>query len=396
MTKRKIAIVSTHPIQYNAPWFKLLNQRENVVVKVFFTWSQSQESVSDHKFGKEIKWDIPLLEGYSYEFVENKAKDPGSHHFMGIKCPRLIDSIKTFSPDVILVFGWNFISHFNVMRYFKGKIPIWFRGDSTLLDEQPGIKTQLRRIALRFVYRYVDKSLYVGKANKAYFLKHGLKEQQLLYVPHAVDNNRFKGTNSSYDKKANLWREELGYNVEDVVVVFAGKFETKKQPEFLLHAIQEANNFRNLPLKALFVGNGELETRLKEIAEKDKNIQFLPFQNQSKMPIVYRLGNVYCLPSKGPGETWGLAINEAMASCRTVIATDKVGSSQDLIKHNVNGFIFTHNQPVELVSILVDLNRETLNEKSIIAYNNIDSWSYEALVDNVYKALTSIKNSKVI
>ena len=158
---KKLAIVTTHPIQYNAPWFKLLAQRNNVQLKVFYTWSQAQHSVKDKVFGKEIQWDIPLLDSYDYEFVENVAKKPGSNHFFGIDCPKLIDTLKNYKPDIILFFGWNFKSHFKAMRYFHGKVPVWFRGDSTLLDEQKGLKTLLRRLVLKLVYSYVDKVLYV-------------------------------------------------------------------------------------------------------------------------------------------------------------------------------------------------------------------------------------------
>lgn len=82
----KLAIISSHPIQYNAPLFKLLTQRGNLSVKVFYTWGkQSIEPKYDPGFGKTIQWDIPLLDGYNYEFLENISKAPGSSHFNGIK-----------------------------------------------------------------------------------------------------------------------------------------------------------------------------------------------------------------------------------------------------------------------------------------------------------------------
>ena len=130
---KKIAIITTHPIQYNAPWFKMLALADSVDLKVFYTWSQAKEKVKDKTFGREIKWDIPLLEGYNYEFVKNISKNPGSNQWNGIDNPDLIPKVKSFDPDSILVFGWKMKSHFKVMRYFKGKVPVWFRGDSTLI-----------------------------------------------------------------------------------------------------------------------------------------------------------------------------------------------------------------------------------------------------------------------
>ncbi len=384
---KKLAIVTTHPIQYNAPWFQLLAERNKIHIKVFYTWSQAQKSVKDHNFGKEISWDIPLLEGYAYEFVPNISKKPGSHHFFGINCPSLISRIKDFKPDAVLEFGWNFKSHFRVMRYFKGTIPVWFRGDSTLLDEAAGFKTKLRRNVLKFVYHYIDKALYVGQANKAYFMKHGVKEDQLIYVPHAIDNQRFEGRNSHFENESALWRNRLGYEENDVVILFVGKLEPKKQPEFLLKAVLEANKKRKRPVKLLFVGTGKLETHLMEMAKDDANIQFEPFQNQSTMPIVYRLGNILCLPSKGPGETWGLAVNEAMASGIPVMASDKVGSVYDIINNGQTGYIFAHDQFSEIVQIIEKLNLEELKKLGNLAKDSIQEWSFQKLVLNIETAL---------
>ena len=136
---KKLAIVSTHPIQYNAPWFKLLGQRGKIDLRVFYTWSQSKEEVQDKTFGRTIKWDVPLLDGYGYEFVPNVSKEPGIH-WKGIDNPALISQISKFNPDAVLVFGWNLKSHFRVLRHFNNRIPVWFRGDSTLLDESKGLK----------------------------------------------------------------------------------------------------------------------------------------------------------------------------------------------------------------------------------------------------------------
>jgi glycosyltransferase involved in cell wall biosynthesis len=65
----------------------------------------------------------------------------------------------------------------------------------------------------------------------------------------------------------------------------------------------------------------------------------LPFQNQSLMPVVYRLGDIFTLPSTG--ETWGLGVNEAMACGRQVLISDKVGCAPDMVTSTDIGEIFT-------------------------------------------------------
>ena len=69
--KRRIAIITTHPIQYNAPLFQLLAERNIVSIKVFYTWEQSKDGEYDPDFGQHRNWDIPLLAGYDFEFVKN-------------------------------------------------------------------------------------------------------------------------------------------------------------------------------------------------------------------------------------------------------------------------------------------------------------------------------------
>ena len=339
---KKLAIITSHPIQYNAPLFKLLASRKKVQIKVFYTWSQAIDKVKDPNFGKTIKWDIPLLDGYDYQIVENISISPGTHHRKGIITPGLVTVINIWKPDAILVYGWNFISHFKVMKYYKGKVPVLFRGDSTLLDDLKVPRTIIRRLFLSWVYRYIDYAFYVGTNNKEYFLRHGLSLEQLILAPHAINNNYFfDSKEKKYELIAKKWRRELGYNDKDIIVLFAGKFEPKKNPEILINAVNKANRLHRCKrIKLLMVGNGVLEEKLKKISVDNLNIKFLAFQNQSKMPILYRIANVFCLPSKGPGETWGLAVNEAMACGRPVLLSDKVGCAADLVKDGYNGWIF--------------------------------------------------------
>jgi glycosyltransferase involved in cell wall biosynthesis len=264
---KKLAIITTHPVQYYAPLFK--EMAKTIKLKVFYTWGETITKF-DPGFGKNIKWDIPLLEGYDYSWVRNTSKSPGSDHFKGIINPDLNSEIEQWGAEAILVFGWSYHSHLKAMRYFKGKIPVYFRGDSTLLDEKPGIKTLMRRVFLRWVYHYVDKTFYVGKANRKYFIKHGLDQKCLVYAPHAIDNDRFKSNEDDNSTKAMKIRTDLNIMPEDVVVLFSGKFESKKNPLLLLNAFIELG-LKNMHL--VFVGNGKLENELKEKALGIGNIQ---------------------------------------------------------------------------------------------------------------------------
>ncbi len=388
----KLAIVTTHPIQYNAPWFRLLSQAGAFDTKVFYTWEQSnQQEKYDPGFGKIIEWDIPLLEGYDYTFVKNTSEDPGSHHYKGIVNPTLNKEIEEWGADAVLIFGWPFKSHFACMRCFKGKIPVLFRGDSTLLDEKPGVKQIIRRLFLRYVYRHIDYALYVGTNNKEYFIAHGLAEQQLVFTPHAIDNSRFE-RGEQYNIQALQWRKSLGINDTDFVVLFAGKFIQKKNPMFV---IQMAERIRGEDVRFLMVGNGALEEDLKK-ASTDNRIVFAGFQNQSQMAVVYHACNVFVLPSKGPGETWGLAINEAMACNKPVITNNRVGAATDLIKNGVNGIIIEPDDIDSAVAYIEKLRSDAGIYDTITNVNKqlLDIYCFSNIVESIVLLMNTIKSER--
>lgn len=380
MTK-KLAIITTHPIQYYAPVFQLLAQK--TAVKVFYTLGNSSLEKYDIGFKQKIEWDIPLLEGYDYEFLENTAKNKGSHHFNGIKNPDSIEKIEAYQPDAILVYGWANNSHLKIIRHFKNKVPIYFRGDSTLLNQKSNFKNLLKKLFLTWVYRHVDVAFYVGTANKAYFREYGLKENQLIFAPHAIDNNRFAENRAT---EANEIRRKLDISKGQILILFAGKLDTVKNPLLLLQA------FIDLDLKnahLLFVGNGELEKRLKEKRDASTTfsmtcIHFMDFQNQSMMPAIYQACDLFCLPSVS--ETWGLAVNEAMTCGKAILVSDKVGCAEDLVDFQ-NGTIFQSGNLIDLTQKLIALtnDKSTLKKMGENAKKFIQNWSIDKQADAIIK-----------
>lgn len=383
---KKLAIISTHPIQYNAPVFRLITERGNVLIKVFYTWENSKNGFFDKKFNQQIKWDIPLLDGYDYQFIKNTSSDQGTHHRKGIINPTLDKDVEKWEPDAILIFGWNFRSHFKAMRYFKGKIPVLFRGDSTLLDEKKGIKTSLRRLILTYVYRYVDYALYVGTNSKNYFLRHGLKEQQLVFAPHSIDNERFYNKENDFETEAIAWRKDLKIVKDGLVFLFAGKFEAKKDPLILIDAARQMTD-----KKFIFAGDGELIHEMKAASKRLSNVIFLPFQNQQKMPVLYRLADVFVLPSKGPNETWGLAVNEAMACKRAVLVSDKVGCATDLVKNEQNGYTFEAGNLTDVMLKIKKFTNENVRNLGENSKNIIKDYNFTKICIAIEEVIAKIK-----
>lgn len=382
MSKNKVAFIISHPIQYYVPILSGLTERGNIDLKVFYTWGKESISKFDPGFNRVVEWDTPLLDGYSYEFETNISPDPGTHHFKGIDNPNLIQNILQYNPDKIVVFGWSFKSHLEVLKFFKGKKPIYFRGDSNLLTQQSLIKKMIRKIYLTYIYRFIDFALYVGTNNKDYYKWLGLKDSQLLFAPHAIDDKRFVDTTSEFEIQAKKIKLELGIPDNHVVFLYTGKFEYRKDLHTLIKAkllLKDSN------CSLILVGNGPDENELKEMSKADKNIHFVNFMNQSQMPIVYRSADVFVLPSIS--ETWGLGINEAMNCGVAIIASNLVGSAIDLVKNN--GYIFRAKDISDLADKMnsMILNKSMLEEFKRNSIEEIKYWSIERLVVNFENAL---------
>ena len=191
--------------------------------------------------------------------------------------------------------------------------------------------------------------------------------------------------------QAKNWKQELGIPPQNQVILFAGKFEHKKRPLDLIQA------FINAQLKSvslLLVGAGNLDSEMRDLSKHNDQIYFAPFQNQSLMPRTYASCDVFVLPSYGSGETWGLAINEAMCMGCPVIVSSHVGCAADLVKPMQNGLIFDAGNVEALTASLKEAmaDRDRLKrwgeESKIIVRDNC----YDRIILCLKQALAAICN----
>jgi glycosyltransferase involved in cell wall biosynthesis len=372
--KKRLAIIVSHPIQYYTPLYKRLARRNDIEIKVFFTWHAGHAAVEDRGFKTSVAWDIPLTEGYEFEVVPNVSSHPGTHHFFGLRNPSLVEQVLTWRPDVVHITGWAWFSHLLALRAFRKKeIPTLFRGDSNLLGHAPrGPRWWIKRALLKHVYSWPNGFLVVGAANRAYYEAFGVEQSRLFPCPHSIDVTRFAEPADVFEQEAAQWRLELGIAPDQRVILFAGKFERIKRPIELMRTVQTMADPR---VVLVLIGDGELKAEINALAAaKPERFRVLPFQNQSRMPVVYRLGDVFVLPSAS--ETWGLAVNEALACGRPVLVTDRVGCAADVVDASC-GRVYSMADPSSLVLALSDMigDQNRLSKMGQLAKER--AWSFD-------------------
>lgn len=347
MGNDRLAIITTHPVQYHGPWFRWITENTSLQIRAFYLWDAGQQPRHDPGFGHSVAWDVPLLDGYESVFVPNTSTNPGTDRFFGIRNPELQTAVRRFAPDAALLIGYRYASMMQLILTPSRRrgYPLLFRGDSHRLGGEKAdtlksetLKRRVRRWAIAQVYRRFAAFLYVGQANREYFKLHGVPDEKLFHAPHAVDNERFMQDLAAQRAAGLRWRENLGVPSNHQLILFAGKFEEKKRPLDLLAAF---GRLHRADVSLLFVGAGKLEDELRaHRAERMPNVFFAPFQNQGAMPRTYAAGDLFVLPSFGREETWGLAVNEAMCLARPVIVSTHVGCAADLVRPGINGSVF--------------------------------------------------------
>jgi len=145
---------------------------------------------------------------------------------------------------------------------------------------------------------------------------------------------------------------------------------------------------RPLRTSLLFVGSGALLPILR--ARAREGVVFAPFQNQSQMPKVYAACDLFVLPGR---ESWGLAVNEAMASGIPVVVSNRVGCHPDLVVPNRTGWVFPVTEVPALAQLLqgVCADRETLRTCGRRAQERVAAYCYTSAAEGLYSALRSLR-----
>ena len=388
----RLAVVISHPIQYYAPWFRGLTQESGLHLKMFYLWDFGVSHQRDRGFGQQIQWDVPLLEGYDHTFVANAALDPGTHHVAGLDNPTLVGDLLLWRPDAVLLFGYAWRSHLHLLLDPRlWGVPLMLRGDSHQLAPRLGLKPLLAQLLRNLLFRRFAAGLPVGQANSIWMAHSGIPRQRQFPAPHAVDNARFQVAAPEAEAAALQWRGSLGIQRHAPVVLFAGKFETKKRPLDLLQAFAA---LRHPSAVLVFVGAGALEHELRRQAASlgPGRVIFEGFQNQSAMPRTYALADLVVLPSYGAGETWGLCINEAMNMAKPVLVSSHVGCGPDLVIRGETGWIVPAGDGDALrhalSDALSDLNR--LKTMGLAARAHIEHYSYAEATAGLMAALRAV------
>src|SRR4051794_11061050 len=128
----RLGVLTSHAVQYQAPWFRALAQALDL--DVYFAHRQSAEEQARAGFGVAFEWDLDLLSGYRSQYLKNVAPQPDVNRYAGCDTPEISDIIRQGKFDAFIVVGWYLKSHWQAIRACRSAgVPVLVRGDSQLL-----------------------------------------------------------------------------------------------------------------------------------------------------------------------------------------------------------------------------------------------------------------------
>jgi glycosyltransferase involved in cell wall biosynthesis len=353
---------------------------------------QGAEKGLDPGFGVEVKWDVPLLDGYPWVRVPNGSLRPRIEHFWGLINPGLWKMVRGGEFDaVVALAGYAYASFWIALLAAKvDGIPVIFATDSTAIQPRSGggLKIGMKKFLLPKIFGLASVVIVGSTAGKKYVESLGIPEERVVVTPYAVDNDWWRAEAALVDREA----IRRGWQIpgEAPVILFCAKLQPWKRPQDVLRAFARANVGRAF---LVFAGDGPLRKELEAeagalgVAER---VRFFGFVNQSGLPSVYRASDLLVLPSEY--EPFGVVVNEAMLCACAIAVSDRVGAGYDLVRHGVNGFVFPCGNVDALADILREIlpARQRLHEMGEAARARMETWSYreniEALVEAFEKA----------
>lgn len=382
-----VLFVASHPVQYQAPLFRRFAARPEVDIQVAYCSLRGAEAGRDPEFETTVKWDVPLLSGYSWSHIPNKSSGPES--FIGLYNPGVWKLIRAGNYDAVICFTGYVRATFWI-AYLAAKrshSAFLFGTDATSLAPRNGRawKRIVKRIFWPMLFRLADQVIVPSSGTRELMLSLGLSEERITLTPYTVDNDWWTGQSQKVDRFA--LRASWGASETDTVILFCAKLQPWKRPFDILRAFARAKLLNAL---LIFAGEGPLRGQLELEAKAlgvETHVRFLGFVNQSMLPGVYKSADVMVLPSEY--EPFAVVVNEAMCCGCPVIASDHVGAARDLIAPVQTSFIYPCGDIGALAGLLrsVAARRTILESVGSACLAHIQTWSPEKNIAQTIEAI---------
>lgn len=201
---------------------------------------------------------------------------------------------------------------------------------------------------------HYDGMFLSGQRSQEYYHGIGFPNSRIWLGQNCVDNDYFTDQGLKFKANADEYRKK--YALPSHYFLCVARLSPEKNLERLFRSFHQYKQ-RGGSWDLVLVGAGPQEQQMKIFASalgiKD-HLFFYGWKQIEEMPVFFSLASCLILPSIS--ETWGLVVNEAMASGLPVLISDKCGCMPDLCFKGVNGFNFDPYNEEEITEAMIKIS----------------------------------------
>jgi glycosyltransferase involved in cell wall biosynthesis len=219
------------------------------------------------------------------------------------------------------------------------------------------LKTWLRK----WLIRKSDYIITNGRSGERYLLKLGAEKSKILKIPYAIDEQFLQRKLTHNNEAQNICK-----------LLYVGRLiELKGLIPFLQSLIAWANQNTQIMIEWTLAGDGELKMTLENMQLPDNlTLNILGNIPYNSLKAIYADADIFVLPTYE--DTWGLVVNEAMASSLPVLGSLYSQAVEEMVEEGKNGWTFHPDKTDEMYDAInramMDFQRGNLIDMGKTAY----------------------------
>ncbi len=314
----------------------------DIELKVFFVAENGAKGYFDAQFDREVKWDVPLLEGYEFEFL-TPGKILDNYSFNAVDAGNTAERLKSFSPDFVWVNGYAHKVVWRALWALRNQSKFIVNSDSNLQDGRTWWRRTIKRLSLKVFYRLMHACISCSPKNHAYLAHYSVPLSKIVQSVMPVDIQFLQAqVNPNVASKAAALKANLGIPSAHRILLFAGKLIPHKRPQDVLGLLTVLQSLGYEDVHVVMVGSGSMSDKLVEMSVKQKlerRVHFVGFVNQSELATYFTMSDLLIFPSEK--EPYGVIATETLPFGLPILAADNIGAVGSAILEDRNALLYS-------------------------------------------------------
>jgi glycosyltransferase involved in cell wall biosynthesis len=302
---------------------------------------------------------------------------------VALRISQVLDQVR---PDIMAIPGWSSIGALVTLEWcLRHSTPAVLMSDSTAQDFP---RRPWRELIKRRLVALYSSSLTAGKPHIEYLTNLGIPKSKIFTGYDVVDNAHFAHGAALARSQKELRRVHLG--LPEHFFLAPCRFIPEKNLANLIAAFADyRSSLGDRAWSLVLLGDGTLRTELiaqcQDLGINDC-VKFTGFRQYDELPGYYGLAGAVILPSVR--DTWGLVINEAMASGLPVLVSERCGCSADLVEDGVNGYVFDPHDTKGMASLMKKISHGGLDLAAMghASQSIVDRWTPQVFAEGLLQA----------